>query len=834
MDDKLEFRISSGLKNIIGKDLITDDFIAVFELVKNSYDAHANAVSLSFEDDKITLFDNGKGMSLQDIKDKWLFVAYSAKKTGEEDSESGNEIDDYRNKIKAKRYYAGAKGIGRFSCDRLGQKLKLTTKKAGAKSIEQLTVNWIEFETDSKEEFVDIKVSHTTLYDHALLRDVDSGTILEITGLHASWPRLKLQNLKYSLEKLINPFSILDEEPGESFSIAITCIREEKADTREEFVRDKVNGQIKNFIFETLNVKTTQIKTQISKDWIVTTLVDRNAPIYKIKEPNKKYSLLDDVQFHLFFLNTSAKNNFSRQMGLQPVNFGSVFLFKNGFRVYPFGNTGDDSLGIDQRHQQRYKGRLGTRDLLGRIELFTDNPSQFKEVSSRDGGLVETEGYKQLVESFYEKCLKRLERYVVDVQWAYGTDDQLKKDRESDDISVISQSIGGRYLIADVIRKLTDNKEVHIISYNKDLINILNEKLDNIPPEVFKDLSKIAEKTGDSKFKDEINDAENRFNKLLKEKEAAERRAIEEEAKRKQAEEEAKKAEEARKIEEDRRKKAEEATRVAELDAKEKELRRREEEIKRKEAEQKLLEENKARVSAETTLRIEKDKNTYLNATRKTLSEDAEELIHSIKVSAIGIDASLEALIRKIKSGLKNDDILLEEISHIKFITEKVMKLSMLITKSNFKADQENKKIDVVEFISEYISTYSFAYRDKIKIEFNPTSKFITRLSLLDLSIVIDNLISNAVKAGASKILVDAELLKKKLVVSFHDNGIGVNEDFENNPELLFELGSKSNVEGSGIGLYSIKRKMAEMYGEIKFAGNKIKLKGATFQLIFN
>jgi DNA mismatch repair ATPase MutL len=78
MDNKpkaLQFRISSELKNIIGKDLITDDFIAVFELVKNSFDAYAKKVTIRFEEDKISIQDDGKGMTLEDLKTKWLFVA---------------------------------------------------------------------------------------------------------------------------------------------------------------------------------------------------------------------------------------------------------------------------------------------------------------------------------------------------------------------------------------------------------------------------------------------------------------------------------------------------------------------------------------------------------------------------------------------------------------------------------------------------------------------------------------------------------------------------------------------------------------------------------------
>ena len=86
-DNSLSFKISAGLKNIIGRDLITDDFIAVFELVKNSFDAYAKNVTIEFLPDKIIIADDGKGMDLNDLNEKWLFVAYSAKKDGKEDDE---------------------------------------------------------------------------------------------------------------------------------------------------------------------------------------------------------------------------------------------------------------------------------------------------------------------------------------------------------------------------------------------------------------------------------------------------------------------------------------------------------------------------------------------------------------------------------------------------------------------------------------------------------------------------------------------------------------------------------------------------------------------------
>jgi len=182
------FRISSSLKDIIGRDLITSDFVAIFELVKNAFDAHAGIVDIEFDEDRITIVDDGKGMSQDDILEKWLFVAYSAKKTGDEDA---NLPRDYRNSIAERRGYAGNKGIGRFSCDRLGEGLELYSRSINGPAVEHLVVDWTDFEQDPKSDFasVAVELSSTSAFPQSrlMLAPVSNGTMLVITRLREAW-----------------------------------------------------------------------------------------------------------------------------------------------------------------------------------------------------------------------------------------------------------------------------------------------------------------------------------------------------------------------------------------------------------------------------------------------------------------------------------------------------------------------------------------------------------------------------------------------------------------------------------------------------------------------
>lgn len=477
--ERLSFRVSSGLKNIIGRELITDKVIAIFELVKNSYDAGAKRVDISFNNIKsdnaaIIISDNGCGMNKQDLIDKWLFVAYSEKKN--------IRNSKYVDNLNGSRTYAGAKGVGRFSCDRLGNLLELYSIKEGEKEVNLLTVNWDDFERDSQEEFIDISVQHK--YVDSLPSQNFKGTSVVIRGLREKWDRNDIINLKKALVKLVNPY----ESKDDLFEIFLHCEEELNNDDNKKNEREKINGKLNNYVFETLNLKTTQISVVISEDGetITTQMYDRGIYLFKLVQKSNFISL-KNINIELFYLNKSAKINFRKIMGIAPVEFGSIFVYKNGFRTMPYGEPGADVFHIDRRKQQGYNRFLGTRDLMGRIIILGDN-SDFIETSSRDGGFIRTMAFDELDDFYHKYAHLPLEKYVVNlIKWGDNTD--------TGEAAVSPEDIKD-----EIIKYITNYEkkgELVSVDINKDLFDIIEENKENKNTEIITEIRNIAQQYKD-------------------------------------------------------------------------------------------------------------------------------------------------------------------------------------------------------------------------------------------------------------------------------------------------------------------------------------------------
>lgn len=798
--DKLQFKISSALKDLVGKDLIRNDNIAVFELVKNSYDAFATKVEITFEKNRIVIADNGKGMTFDDLENKWLFLAYSAKKDRTEDSEEEKQ-QSYRDNIN--RHYAGAKGVGRFSCDRLGENLVLTTKSLKDEKTQKLIIDWKEFEKDQKQEFVNIEIPHEIISDSVFFpEEKETGTILEITNLRENWDRKKILDLKQSLEKLINPFS-----ESLDFSIEVICehekVDDEKAKLEKKYDKDIVNGIIKNSISQVISIKTTRIDVTLDEQYIETSITDRDTEIYRIREKNI-FNKLSSVSINLYFLNKTAKTSFSIRMGVPLVQYGSIFLFRNGFRILPFGNPGDDSWKLDYRAQQGYARYLGTRDLFGRVDIQTDNIEEFKEVSSRDGGLIESETTLQLLRLF-EVTHRRLERYVCGVLWGEGflkrqyfkdkidvekNRELLSKDKDFDSANfLIKSNLGSKIDFVQLVKTLINDKDIEVLYYNKDLANIFSEPtlFDDANLQVITDLERIALKTKDSELMSSIEDARQKIEDLQKQKEDAEQRAED-------AKIQAMKAEEARS--------------------------------------KAVYEANIAKEKQEKVEKKLEKKLEQLKIVTSLSSQDLESvtnLHHQTNVIATNIQDLLTQFVRKNKD---EKIITYEEINSliekISFENSKIITLSRFGIKKIYDDFSSKNKFNIIDYLRNYIDKISCGFTSQAILLISFKTNIIvyeTEFAPIDISILVDNMVSNARKAKASELLISAVIENEKLKIRFTSN-----KEFDSDVQELDELFEKgfSTTRSTGVGLYHIKSIVEENGWKIEAIREKDK---AVFEL---
>lgn len=792
--DQLQFRVSAELKNILGRDLITSDNIAVLELVKNSYDAHATKVEITFGNDSIVIADNGKGMSAADISDKWLFIAYSAKSDGTED-------DNYRSKIR--RDFAGAKGIGRLSCDRLARYLTMNTVSEETDTLEILKVDWAKFENRQKENIDTIPVEHESTNGNYVFPDNSShGTSLSFTGLHGKWGVDEIFGLRKSLEKMIAPLAGADDfqieviapnftEYDNQLRTQINGAREHYDDLSDQertqvarWENSILNGPIRNSISDVLKIKTTQIESKLRDGKIVTRLSDRGVLMYEIEEDNK-YSKLGEASVDLYYLNRAAKYNFSLLMGMTPVNYGNVFLFRNGFRIMPYGEYDDDSWGLNQRSQQGYNRNLSTRDLFGRVDVHSDDVNMFKEVSSRDGGLIDSEETRQL-HAYFDAVERRLERYVSGVLWgeaflrndyfrserlAQEAREGIRKDKDSDSPDDVFKNIGSRVDFLQLVKNLVNDGNITVNYYNSSLADILSNATETemLSAGFLDDVRKVAERTNDETLQASIAAFERRLAELQRSKEEAEKKNVELEAIQKELQKE--------------------------LDA-------------------------------------QQQRSQYLISTRN-LTQEVQDINHAISINSTELVNLISNLSGGVSSGSYSQQRVLEKLREASFYVNKIKQLSMLITKADIVSLKNKQSVDVMEYVQEYVSNFKSTLDFHVDKGGLPVVR--RMLSLLDIAIVLDNLISNSKKNGAKSVGVFFAMEGKSLILDFSDNGDGVDLDMYT-PESIFNEGVTNKSGGSGIGLSTIRFTMEnKLNGSVVFLGNGLHgMKGATFRIVFN
>ncbi|MBP2279191.1 signal transduction histidine kinase [Psychrobacter sp. PL19] len=408
-------RPSARLIKTIGEDLIGDSNAALMELIKNSYDADASFVKIIFkyriENDEevlsIKVIDNGHGMDSNTVINKWLVPATDDKLIR-------------KTSRKFERALQGRKGIGRFASAILGQELTLISRVE--KEQTTIILDWNEFSSDK------------FLSDIELLVEVEAGryetgTTIEIIAKNQSldeddkksyWNADSLEKLINELRKLVTPF---DEFEEDDFKISLEVINapydfksgeidverypiidfydyrihgtvdsDGKASLTYENAVDINARQIHSF---TKNIAPTEDERHCGKIELDLRVFDREADAFS--------NLIDKG-----LIDPISQEKIGKQQARRELNsvYG-VNIYKNKFRISPYGNQGVDWLKLDNRRIQNPSMRIGNNQIVGFVTIQPEELSGLNEKSARDG-LKENASFKGL-KHILEDVIRELE-----------------------------------------------------------------------------------------------------------------------------------------------------------------------------------------------------------------------------------------------------------------------------------------------------------------------------------------------------------------------------------------------------------------------------------------
>ena len=424
MDDnhKLKWRFDVSTFRLIGRDLITDRVTALFELVKNCYDANAQNVNVIFENvgagkkqAVIRVEDDGYGMSFEDIRDKWMVIGTSSKRARPYSPKPFN------------RKCVGEKGIGRFAVDKLGDKVSVITKKEGAEKWLKVDIDWTAYYTETEKEtdirlFTDMENVYT--YNDAENPNI-SGTKLIITSIREPWTKKEIEHLMREISKIVSPFANL------SYPFKVRVIAPE-FDIDQESIRT-----LDDFNNATIS---------LSIDFDETKKLQQSI-FYDKEKSTFNYHLIPlkpfgGIRMKIFFFDELARRNYRKAFPNDPIDGFKVY--RDGIIATPFAETNEiqdlkrDILGIDKRVYQDIFNRISTREFLGVIDITKNGNPQIIDATNRQD-FVDNDEYREM-KKFIITQLNALQDYKVEMRQAKRDNAQEGLKAASDDINSLVEA----------------------------------------------------------------------------------------------------------------------------------------------------------------------------------------------------------------------------------------------------------------------------------------------------------------------------------------------------------------------------------------------------------
>lgn len=398
LDEKeIRFSIDAGLINRLGKELVGRHETAVSELVKNAYDADATEVNLIFEKAWQTggilhIEDNGVGMTRNQLVNGFMRLSSSEK--------IHNPVSE-----KYERIRAGKKGIGRFATQRLGKKLTIITQTLHSDIAIKIVIDWDRFETDK--ELVAI-----ANFIESIPKQKKEGTDLIIENLREGWSDAMIKRVFRYTSELLQPFPLSKERQKQENSkkdpgFKSYYFRREEVGMlpiidEEEAIYKHAVAEIEGYILED-GQGCWSLKSEKLNFPQEVFLIGKNRD-----QEDLKFEHIRNVHFKSYYfiwepsLLPPQSLSFIRDIANER---GGIRIYRNGFRVLPYGEKGNDWTRLDESVRKRViLTPHANNSFFGFVEITDKEGSTYEETSSREG-IIENDAFNELVDFVYRSIV---------------------------------------------------------------------------------------------------------------------------------------------------------------------------------------------------------------------------------------------------------------------------------------------------------------------------------------------------------------------------------------------------------------------------------------------
>lgn len=417
MQEKVKIQIHPRAFAAFGEELVTNDSVAVLELVKNSYDAYAFEVVIEFGKDEdgfpfISIKDDGLGMTKEVIINAWATIATPFKKK----KPIVSRVVDGQER---QRVVSGNKGLGRFSAARLGNTMTMITKTENGPAMKAF-FDWRLF--DSVETIEDCSMT---------LEEVDNvegcGTQIIISQLNANWDNEdRIDELKNELSRMVSPFSSVSD-------FAIKVITGKEVADADVFIKPKsfIEKPVYKIVGEVDSNGTILYeykydngdKTREATGQVLWTeenyrdcydLLDINEDFLPYRAGNFSFEIRAwDMDSESTQSVSERFNIGKRDLKASIKMYKGISVYRDNVLVLPKSEAGRDWLGLDAKRISQIGRRISTNQVIGIVNISNECNPNIKDTTDREK-LADTFEYKQ----FYEAMLQ-----VIDT---------LQRERNSD------------------------------------------------------------------------------------------------------------------------------------------------------------------------------------------------------------------------------------------------------------------------------------------------------------------------------------------------------------------------------------------------------------------